>query len=342
MKNFLITLATTFEKSWQKLQTSAEQCQNRRQPINTAECKKIEKGIMVLLLLLSLGSAIGFAAYRTVNHTSNKTTGIIINNDVYDVYTKAKKAEKNSALVSGVNNLEVVTDAKIISITITSNNQSWSADSDNIVSNLASIVSDPAIVHNDGNTFTLNANACEENEIAIMEITTYSGSKLDKLLDKKGKTFYFAFTAQHDEVISEESSEESSDDSTAEAMPSGTVLFNGDSYTTYASQDDALKSPINIPGTNVTGCAIKAIPSNDTTARMRLIIAYVDGQTSHVEKFLYEDNDWSSQMDFSSFAGKTIVLGIASETGDLIPKVSYEYVAFKVPSTPEPQIIEPY
>jgi hypothetical protein len=115
-------------------------------------------------------------------------------------------------------------------------------------------------------------------------------------------------------------------------MPSGTVIFGEDSFETYSTQSAALAHVIGLPS-SMTSCYITGVPG-ENTVRMRVVVDYVaGGQLPQIEEFLYSANNWSALLDLEGLSGKTIVLMIASESNDLIPKISYEYVAFEIPST---------
>ena len=139
---------------------------------------------------------------------------------------------------------------------------------------------------------------------------------------------------------SSESSEGSNETKSEESKPSGVIIFNEDSYNTYDSENEALKPEniISLPGEIVCGSTVTGVPG-ENTQRIRFWIDYVsNGKTNKFmgfEEFLFPDNNWTvTDVDFSSYAGETIVIAISSSTGDLIPKSTYNYIAFEIPSDP--------
>jgi hypothetical protein len=294
--------------------------------------------ILVVAAIILLIWTVMSISVNTAKNTK-ASTEVKVDGSVVTLFTKEAKAEKHtSVVVNGTSTMEVDTNAEIISIEVTSNGKSWSADSDNIMSQIVGLVSDPAVIYNGDMTFTLNANACEDGGTVLVSVKSYSSSsKLDKMVNEGVKTSYFTFTAVHSDAEENKTAEDDNTQaaSTSQAiMPSGTMVFDGVTYQTYSTQDDALANPIGIPGTVASGCTIKGIPGENTT-RMRLWVSYVsEGYLPGLELFLYSDKDWTDTLDLSELAGKTIVLTFASETGDLVPKVSYEYVAMVVPNTP--------
>jgi hypothetical protein len=285
--------------------------------------------ITIVLLIVTLITV-------SVNSIGGKTTTTVtIDGTNVTTYNKASKAEKKVATtVEGIATLEFNTNAEIISVEVTSGSKSWSADSDNILSNIVGLVSDPAIVHSNDMVFTLNANACTDGDTVIVAVKSYSSaSKWKKVLDKGVSTTYFAFTAVHKEVETavEETAEGEGTTVAAPILPSGTMVFDGVTYETYSTEDEALANVIGLPSSITSGCTLTGVPGENTT-RMHAWIDYIDeGYLPGLEVFLYSDKNWTESLDLSGLAGRTIVFAFASETGDLIPKVTYEYVAFKLP-----------
>jgi hypothetical protein len=285
--------------------------------------------LVIVLIILTLITV-------TVNSfsSSKANTTVTIDGTNVTTYKKASKAEKKVATtVEGIATLEFNTNAEIISVEVQSGSSSWSADSDNILSNIVGLVSDPAIVHSNDMVFTLNANACTDGDTVIVTVKSYSSaSKWKKVLDKGVSTTYFAFTAVHKEV--ETAVEETAEGETtvaAPVLPSGTMVFDGVTYETYSTEDEALDHVIGLPSSITSGCTLTGVPGENTT-RMHAWIDYIDeGYLPGLEVFLYSDKNWTESLDLSGLAGRTIVFAFASETGDLIPKVTYEYVAFKLP-----------
>lgn len=145
------------------------------------------------------------------------------------------------------------------------------------------------------------------------------------------------------EVVPSEpvNSETSSETSEIEKLePSGVIIFNEDSYVTYSSENEALQPEniIGLPGDIVCGATVTGVPG-ENTQRIRFWVDYVsNGKTNKFlgfEEFLFPDNNWTVEnVDLSYYAGETIVIAISSSTGDLIPKSTYEYIAFKIPQEP--------
>lgn len=127
---------------------------------------------------------------------------------------------------------------------------------------------------------------------------------------------------------------------TSKSLPSGVIIFNEDSYNTYSSEDEALKpeNVISLPGEIVCGSKVTGVPG-ENTQRIRFWIDYISNRETDrftgFEKHLFPDNNWTvTDVDFRDYAGETIVIAISSSTGDLIPKSTYNYVAFEIPSDP--------
>ena len=110
------------------------------------------------------------------------------------------------------------------------------------------------------------------------------------------------------------------------------IIFGDVTYQTSNSVDEALKNTIKLPNIVSRGCTIQGFPSPETY-RMRVWVDYVSsGELPKIETSLYSENTWTSDLNLSSLAGKTIVLAFCCQTNDFIPKATYKYIAFEIPS----------
>jgi hypothetical protein len=287
--------------------------------------KTIARIVIGVILLLALIITI---SVNTATKSKNSTE-VTVENSTVELFKSSSKAEKNANLtINGTAVMEVTSNAKIISITVTSDGKSWRADSDSIISQILGLVTEPAVTYSGNNTFILNANACTEG-ITLVEVKTYSSnSKLEKIVETGVTTSYFAFEAIPNGNETEETTE------SAVVLPSGSIIFDEGTYETYADQDTALEHVVSLPGDVASSITVKGMPNTENTARLRIHVCYIsEGYVPSLEIFLYNDNNWTDNFSLAEYAGKTMVLSITSETNDLIPKITYQYVAIAVPQS---------
>jgi hypothetical protein len=276
---------------------------------------------VILLLALIVTISINTAT------KSKHSTEVTVNDSTVELFKSSSKAEKNVNLtIDGTAVMEVTSDAEIVSITVTSGGKSWRADSDTIITQILGLVTEPAVNYAGDNTFILNANACTEGT-TLVEVKTYaSSSKLEKMVETGVTTSYFAFEAISNGNETEETTE------SEVILPSGSIIFDEGTYETYADQDTALEHVVSLPGNVASSITVKGVPNTENTARLRIHVCYIsEGYVPSLEVFLYNDNNWTDNFSLAEYAGKTLVLSITSETSDLIPKITYQYVAIKVP-----------
>lgn len=179
--------------------------------------KMIKKIIIVTIVIASILVGCG----------SNASFDATINGTGISFESSAKKAANKATMeLVGSENLLLIdlteTDAKSVEIKLSGKNstKTFDASSNDIVKDvfngIKGFIGSNGIVHAEGTSFYINANAFEEGEVVVMEVTfVKSESALDKAFDKGEETEYWAFIAKHSEDAPETSEDAESTDEPA-------------------------------------------------------------------------------------------------------------------------------
>lgn len=188
----------------------------------------------------------------------------------------------------------------------------------------------------DGDKYILDLTGLRSGTNVILKIREGGDGSWTGILFKENvQTYYLAFSVQ-DDPKNHPNTTNSNNVSTA--TPTGTVYFDNTKYHTYASENEAQQAIADsskswtIPTNMVTnGLQLRAEPGENTT-RIRVSVCLVDTEPiDGKQTLLNADNNWSSIIDISPFAGHQVTLMLHAEGPDGLSN-GYSYVSFVVPN----------
>ena len=258
----------------------------------------------------------------TPQQTANTVNGISasLDGNGITIYAKEDTAKNNAFVVEGYQTLTVYADTEV------------------------SVSPSKGISRNSDGSFTINANAFSENEVVLVTLATGTGNAMLDKFHKNQETAYFAFIAHPDTQPSAGSTTSTGtgvkdlagEERAYSEYPSANLVFeSGTAYSYYSTMDEALAN-VQILAKEDVHSILKA-ETNSVTERVTVMFyALTTSDMSGLdyineEIWLIDNNGFSSEIDWSGYSGRNLLIGFAPMTDDFIPVKGNEmFVSFYI------------
>ncbi len=109
-----------------------------------------------------------------------------------------------------------------------------------------------------------------------------------------------------------------------------TIILNGSELGSYETPTEAVKNRFQIDVETSKSLEVKASVDSSNTSRVRLFVMNKKGTNMYQEVFMTSQSGWTTTIDLSQYAGKTIIVGICTSDMAVIPKSVYRYVGVHI------------
>lgn len=303
---------------------------------------RLGKIILLVVLLFVVLTIISIVGVIVTSNSSSTTVPATLNSITISWNSDEKKAINNATLVAFDDQIlafEANDSINEISVSLCGQNSKKTYSASTSVLGIADFLGISAISV-DGLNFSFDANIFEVGEIVLIKAQFDSDKAvLDKAFQEDNSYGYFAFMVGESQKVPQTETpepENSAAPSTSTSAPAesttnaqASVYFNGFMVTSHESREAALTSPISI-GEDALNCSIKCSVGNNTK-RVRVWTESNQGTSHGDEYFMWSDNSWTANVDFSAWSGETILICVCVSDNSVPATNTYSYIAANIP-----------